>query len=149
MREALKEAQIALEKKEVPVGAVVVKDKKIIGRGHNQIESLKDPTAHAELIAITSAANTLNNWRLNNATLYVTVESCPMCAGAIMLSRISKCVFGTIDKRVGSLGTVYKIKNAKMKIVSGVLESECRAILQKFFKNLRKELKLDLYFSNG
>ncbi|MDI6840733.1 MAG: tRNA adenosine(34) deaminase TadA [bacterium] len=139
MREALKEARVAKEKEEVPVGAVVILNDRIIGRGHNQVERLKDPTAHAELIAITSAANTLNNWRLDNATLYVTVEPCPMCAGAILLARISRCVFGISDPRVGSLGTVYNIKSPELEVISGVLEPNCKHILKGFFDNLRKE----------
>ncbi|MCK4353209.1 tRNA adenosine(34) deaminase TadA [candidate division WOR-3 bacterium] len=137
MKEALKEAELAKEEKEVPIGAVIVLNDRIIGRGHNQVESLKDPTAHAEIIAITSASHSINNWRLNNATLYVTLEPCPMCAGAIFLSRISRCVFGAKDPKLGSLGSVYEIKSPEIKIISGVLESECKKLLKSFFKNKR------------
>jgi len=137
MSEALKEAELAKEEKEVPVGAVIVLDDRIIGRGHNQVESLKDPTAHAELIAITSASNTIDNWRLDKATLYVTLEPCPMCAGAIRVSRISRCVFGVSDPKLGSLGTVYEIKGPNLEVISGILESDCKHILEGFFDELR------------
>jgi tRNA(adenine34) deaminase len=139
MGEAVKEAELALEKKEVPVGAIIVLDNKIIGRGHNRIESLNDPTAHAEIIAITSAANTLNNWRLNDAIIYVTVEPCPMCAGAIMLARISKCVFGIADPRAGGLVSSYKIKTPKLEVIPGVLEPMCKSLMEEFFKKLRNK----------
>lgn len=139
MGEALKEARIAKEEKEIPVGAVVVLDDRIIGRGHNQVEALKDPTAHAEIIAITSASQTINNWRLDNASIYVTLEPCPMCAGAILVSRIAGCVFGTHDPRLGALGSVYKVKDKKLKIIPGVLESECKEIIEDFFETVRKD----------
>lgn len=151
MKEALKEAELALAIKEVPVGAVVVLDNRIIGRGHNRIESLQDPTAHAEIIAVTGAANTMQSWRLNNASIYVTVEPCPMCAGAIMMSRISKCIFGAFDPRVGALGSVYKIytepkkrkntKNPGLVIVPGILEPLCKSLMEDFFKQLRAREK--------
>ena len=134
MREALLEAQLAKEEKEVPVGAVVVQAGKIIGRGHNRVETLKDPTAHAEIIAITSACNTLGDWRLSNSTLYVTLEPCPMCAGAILISRIKRCVFGAKDEKLGSFGSVYSIKSSEIDITSGILESECKALIRTFFK---------------
>lgn len=143
MREALLEAELANEEKEVPVGAVVVQAGKIIGRGHNRVETLKDPTAHAEIIAMTSASNTLGDWRLNNSTLYVTLEPCPMCAGAILISRISRCVFGAKDASLGSLGSVYSIKSPEIGITSGVLESECKEMLRNFFKTVRRENEVE------
>ena len=139
MREALLEAKFAKEEKEVPVGAVVVQASKIIGRGHNRVETLKDPTAHAEIIAMTSASNTLGDWRLNKSTLYVTLEPCPMCAGAILISRIKRCVFGAKDASLGSLGTVYSIKSPEINVTFGVLESECKALLRIFFKIVRRK----------
>jgi tRNA(adenine34) deaminase len=139
MKEALVEAKRGLDESEVPVGAVVVLDGKIIGRGHNRVESLKDATAHAEIIAITSAANTINNWRLDNAEIYVTLEPCPMCAGAILLSRIKRCVFGAMDTKMGSFGSVYLIKAQNLEIVSGVMEEESKRLLETFFGKIRKE----------
>jgi tRNA(adenine34) deaminase len=139
MREALLEAELAKEEKEVPVGAVVVQAGKIIGRGHNRVETLKDPTAHAEIIAMTSACNTLGDWRLNKSTLYVTLEPCPMCAGAILISRMKRCVFGVKDISLGSLGSVYSIKSPEIAITSGVLKSECQEILRNFFKIVRRK----------
>lgn len=137
MGEALKEAERAGAKKEVPIGAVVVLDNKIIGRGHNQVESLQDPTAHAEIIAITGAANTIGSWRLNGAVIYVTVEPCPMCAGAIMMSRISKCVFGADDPRFGAIVSRYKTKIPNLTVISGILEPDCKLLIEEFFKKLR------------
>lgn len=137
MQEAIKEALVAQENKEVPVGAVVVLHDRLIGRGHNQVETLKDATAHAEMIALTSSSQTLGDWRLNNAILYVTLEPCPMCAGAIRLARISKCVFGTKDPKLSSLGSVYDIKSPGLKVVSGVLEHDCQQLLTAFFKKRR------------
>lgn len=146
MQEALREAEKALKKKEVPVGAVVVYDNKIIGRGYNQIESLKDATAHAEILAITAASNYLESWRLNEATLYVTLEPCPMCAGAIILSRIKRVVYGTQDIRFGACGSYIDLFKAnpfdkKIQIVDKVLEDKCLSILKEFFKNARQKKK--------
>ena len=145
MEQALREAEKALEKKEVPVGAVVVYQNKIIGRGHNQVENLQDPTAHAEMLAITAAANYLSSWRLEGTTLYVTLEPCPMCAGAIILARIQKLIYGASDPRMGACGSAFNILqnrslNHRISIVSGILESRCREILQGFFKNLRRKV---------
>src|SRR3989304_1760430 len=109
MKEALKEAKLAFSKKEVPVGAVVVHEEQIIGRGHNQIESLNDATAHAEILALTAASNALNSWRLSGATLYVTVEPCIMCAGAISLARVDRLVFGAPDPKKGGVVSLYKL----------------------------------------
>ncbi|MBI4722633.1 MAG: nucleoside deaminase [Candidatus Stahlbacteria bacterium] len=139
MREALKMARIAYENNEIPVGAVVVMDNRIIGRGFNQVEELQDPTAHSEIIAITSACRTIGNWRLNGTAIYVILEPCPMCAGAILNSRIAKCVFGTKDTKLGALGSVYDIRDTKIEIVSGILESECKSIIDEFFKIIRDE----------
>ncbi|MDD5237770.1 MAG: tRNA adenosine(34) deaminase TadA, partial [Candidatus Omnitrophica bacterium] len=129
MREALKEAQKAFEEDEVPVGAVVVCKDKIIARGHNQVERLGDPTAHAEMLALTSAANFLRTKWLNGASLYVTIEPCSMCAGALVLSRIKNLYFGAKDPKTGACGSVLNIINHKklnhrIKAKSGILEKE-------------------------
>ncbi|MFQ5825165.1 MAG: tRNA adenosine(34) deaminase TadA [bacterium] len=143
MEQAFREAEKAFEKEEVPIGAVIVAGDRIIGRGHNMVESLQDPTAHAEIIAITAAANFLKSWRIENTILYVTKEPCPMCAGAIYLSRIPQVVCGVSDTRMGACGTVVNIlKNSKLHsniaVTFGVLESKCMGILQAFFQKLRQ-----------
>ena len=140
---ALLEANKAYEKDEVPIGAIIIKDEKIIGRGYNQVEQLQDPTAHAEIIAITSAANTLNNWRLIDCALYVTKEPCSMCAGAILNSRIESVFFGAYDEREGCCGSLYQIChdprfNHQATVLGGILEDDCRKILRDFFKLKRK-----------
>jgi len=132
MAQALQQAALAVEAGEVPVGAIVVRVQTVIGRAYNQVELLKDPTAHAEMIAITQAASAIGDWRLTDTVLYVTKEPCPMCAGAIALARIPKVVFGASDPK--STGTL----NAG-EIVRGVLEKECRLILQDFFKDARRQ----------
>lgn len=142
MRYALNLARIAFQNDEVPIGAVVVKDGQIIAEGYNQIEMLKDATAHAEMIAITSAANYLENWRLQGCTLYVTVEPCMMCSGAIVLSRLDKIVFGAYDDRMGFMKTNYnpieKLNIYKnVEVVGGVLEDEATQLMQSFFQKLR------------
>ncbi len=142
MQEALKEARKAFEKDEVPVGAVVVYKDKIIARGHNQIESLKDPTAHAEIIAITSAVNYLNTKWLNDASMYVTIEPCSMCAGALVLARIKSLYFGAKDPKTGACGSVFNIANHKklnhrIRITKGILEQECASLLKEFFSRKR------------
>jgi len=144
MREALKEAAKALEEDEVPVGAVIVSDSKIIARGHNQVERLKDPTAHAEMIALTSATNFLNTKWLNQCTLYVTIEPCSMCAGALVLARIKNICFGAKDPKTGACGSVTNIVNHKklnhrIKVKSGVLEDECSRLLKDFFRKKRRK----------
>lgn len=141
IREALKEAKKAFEEGEVPIGAVLVKEKKIIGRAHNQVEKLKDATAHAEMIAITQASSHLENWRLDKCILYVTVEPCPMCAGAILLSRISKLTYCIDDKKFGACGSVFDILNSskKLSIVKGILENESASLMKDFFKRLRQK----------
>ncbi len=143
MQEALKEAEKALAKNEVPVGAVVVCDEKIVGRGHNLIETLQDPAAHAEMLAITAASNTLASWRLDDCVLYATLEPCLMCAGAILLSRIPLVVFAAEDPRLGACGSVVNVlENEKIdlqaKMIKGVLEEPCSKILKDFFKKLRQ-----------
>lgn len=131
MRQALQQAALAVEAGEVPVGAIVVRAQTVIGRAYNQVELLKDPTAHAEMIAITQAASAIGDWRLTDTILYVTKEPCPMCAGAITLARIPRVVFGVSDPQsVGSLKAG--------EIVRGVLEEDCRLILQSFFRNARR-----------
>ena len=142
MKEAIRLAEKAYRDGEVPVGAIVVKDGKIIGRGHNQRERLNDPTAHAEILAITAAAGTLENWRLNNCDLYVTKEPCPMCAGAIINSRVSRLIFGAYDEQKGCCGSLYQLcgdlrLNSKTAVKGGVEEEKCTAILQEFFQSKR------------
>ena len=142
MQEALKEAQQAALEDEVPVGAVVVYKDKIIARGHNQIERLKDPTAHAEIIAITSAANFLGTKWLNEASLYVTIEPCSMCAGAMVLSRIKNLYFGARDPKTGACGSIINIAshkklNHRIKVKGGILKEGCGSLLVDFFKKKR------------
>ena len=131
MRQALQQAALAVEAGEVPVGAIVVRGQTVIGRAYNQVEMLKDATAHAEMIAITQASAAIGDWRLTDTVLYVTKEPCPMCAGAIALARIDRVVFGASDPQ--SAGTLHAGE-----IVRGVLEEECRLILQDFFKAARR-----------
>ena len=143
MQEALKEAQKAFAEEEVPVGAVIVCQGKIIARGHNQVERLKDPTAHAEIIAITSAANYLGTKWLNEASLYVTIEPCSMCAGALVLARIKSLYFGAFDSKAGASGSVINIVNHKklnhrIKVVGGILERDCADLIQEFFRKKRR-----------
>lgn len=143
MYAALQEAENALEAKEVPVGAVIVHKDRIIGRGYNQTEKLKDPTAHAEMIAITAAANHLQDWRLNECDLYVTAEPCVMCAGALLLARIKNIYFGTHEPKFGACGSLYNIiesgkYNHKPNLYSGIYSEESKALLEKFFIEKRK-----------
>jgi tRNA(adenine34) deaminase len=142
MKVALREAQRAYDVKEVPVGAIVVHNGEIIGRGYNQMEHLQDPTAHAEMIAITAAANHLNSRRLERCTLYVTLEPCPMCAGAIVLARIPTLVFSTFDPKAGACGTLYTITedrrlNHSVHVIAGICEKESETLLKDFFKKMR------------
>ena len=142
MRQALDQARAAFEADEVPVGAVIVQGESIIGMGFNQRETLQDPTAHAEIIAITQAAQTLESWRLLDCTLYVTLEPCPMCAGAIVQARIPTVVYGTTDPKGGACHTLYQITdddrlNHRSTVLGGVLQDDCRAILQEFFRQQR------------
>ncbi|MFA6321386.1 MAG: tRNA adenosine(34) deaminase TadA [Candidatus Omnitrophota bacterium] len=142
MAEALKEAEKAFKANEVPVGAIIVHKGRIIGRAHNQIKLLKDPTAHAEMIAITQAAACLENERLLETTLYVTIEPCMMCAGALILARVERVCFGAPDPRTGAFGSVIDINkkklNHKIDISRGVLEEECSLLMKEFFKNKRR-----------
>jgi len=143
MKEALKEAQKALDKDEVPVGCVIAHDGKIIARAHNQIETLKDPTAHAEMIAITQAASALESKWLKGTTAYVTIEPCLMCAGALVLARIDKLIFGAEDPKTGAFGSVYNILksnklNHRFEVVSGIMRGDCSFIISEFFKKKRK-----------
>ena len=142
MGEALRQARMAYDAGEVPVGAVVVRDGKIIARAHNQVELLKDATAHAEILAITQSANALGDWRLEGATLFVTKEPCPMCAGAAVLSRIRRLVYGVRDDRAGGAGSVFPITstpglNHTVEVAGGVKETEARQLLQGFFRDRR------------
>lgn len=143
MKQALKEAEKALKKLEVPVGAIIVKDNKIISRAYNLKEIKKDTTYHAEIEAIKKASKKLNSWRLNDCEMYVTLEPCAMCAGAIINSRIKKLYFGTSDEKTGACGSVlnlledYKF-NHKVIVEKGILQKECEKILKNFFKDLRK-----------
>lgn len=144
MREALIEAQKAMDLKEVPIGAVIVYDDKIIARAHNLRETAKDPTAHAEILAIRQASQVLGGWRLPNCDLYVTIEPCPMCAGAVMLARIRKLIIGAMDKKGGAAGSLLNIPgddrfNHNTEIITGVLEEECASIMKEFFKELRNK----------
>jgi len=144
MAEALKEAQKAFDKDEVPVGCVIVYKSKIIARAHNQVELLKDPTAHAEMIALTSAASYLNSKWLNDVSLYATIEPCSMCAGALVLARIKNLIYGASDPKTGACGSVTNIVNNKklnhrIKVKKGVLEAECSLLLKEFFKKKRKK----------
>jgi tRNA(adenine34) deaminase len=146
MEEAIKEARKAEELNEVPIGAVIVLDGKIISKAHNLRESKQSAIAHAELLAIDSACKELNNWRLENATLYVTLEPCPMCSGAIILSRIKRVVYGAADPKGGCAGTFMNLLgderfNHQSEVTKGVLESECGQLLSDFFRNIREKRK--------
>jgi tRNA(adenine34) deaminase len=146
MREALKEARRAEAIGEVPIGCVVVYGGVIVGRGHNQTESLQDPTAHAEMIAITAAAEALGSRRLLDCTLYATLEPCAMCSGAILLARIPVVVYGAADPKAGAVDTLYSLLgdsrlNHTSEVVKGILSNECGAILSDFFLSLRKQKK--------
>jgi len=143
MREALAEARLAAAEGEAPVGAVVVYQGRIIGRGHNRREALPDPTAHAEILALREAAQTLGAWRLSGATLYCTLEPCCMCAGALVNARVDTVVFGLRDDKSGAVGSVYDLVrspwlNHRLKVVSGVLAGEVQALMRAFFDGLRQ-----------
>lgn len=145
MSEALKEAENAFEADEVPVGAVIVHDGKIIARAHNQIKLLKDPTAHAEMIAITQAASYLESERLINTTMYVTIEPCAMCAGALVLARVKRLCFGASDPKTGAFGSRLDVNkkrlNHKISITKRVLEKDCSSLMKEFFKKKRNSGK--------
>ena len=141
MQQALKCAEKAQEKDEVPIGAVVVKNNKIIAKGYNKSITLKDTTAHAEIVAIRKACKKLNNYRLNDCSVYVTIEPCSMCMGALILARIKNLYFGAKDIKAGACGSILDISKAKtnhkIKIYSGLLEQDCAKIIKEFFKNKR------------
>ncbi|MFH1313343.1 MAG: tRNA adenosine(34) deaminase TadA [Candidatus Eisenbacteria bacterium] len=143
MTEALKEARRAFEEGEVPVGAIVVAGGKIIGRGHNRVENLKDATAHAEIIALGAASSGVGDWRLEESTVYVTLEPCVMCLGAMFLARVARLVFGSADRRGGACGGAVdlgrlKYMDREITIDGGMLEEECKGLLLEFFSKVRK-----------
>lgn len=142
MREALREAERGARYGEVPVGCVVVCDGKLLARAHDRRESLRDPTAHAEVLALREAARVLGSWRLEGCTVYVTVEPCPMCAGALVLARVRRLVYGAASPKNGAVRTLYRILedprlNHQVEVAAGVLEHEAQALLQRFFRLLR------------
>ncbi|REJ34349.1 MAG: tRNA-specific adenosine deaminase [Bacillota bacterium] len=142
MRAALAEAEAAAAKGEIPIGAVIVRDGELIAAGHNLRETERDPTGHAEMVAIRRAAARLGAWRLTGTTLYVTIEPCPMCAGALVLARIERLVYGAADPKAGACGTLWNLVqdprlNHRLAVTAGVLEDECRAVIQAFFRRLR------------
>jgi len=144
MNIAFREAQKAYEIQEIPVGAVIIHEGRVIAKAHNQRELLRDPTAHAEMIAITQAASHLQSWRLENCAMYVTLEPCPMCAGAIVLARIPEIIFGAVDPKAGAGGSLMNILqdprlNHRVEITSGIMKTECEAILKDFFAHLRRQ----------
>jgi tRNA(adenine34) deaminase len=142
MKKALKEANLSNSSEDVPVGAVIVLNNKVIARAHNQVELLGDPTAHAEMVAITEAASFLKSKWLKDCVLYTTIEPCSMCAGALVLSRISKVVYGASDPKTGAGGSIlnilhHKKLNHRIKVVGGILEQECAALMRDFFRKKR------------
>lgn len=142
MSEALVEARKAFDKGEVPIGAVVVLDGQIIGRGHNLRETTDDPTSHAEIIAIREASQHMGDWRLEETTLYCTIEPCPMCAGALINGRVKRLVYGAKDPKAGAVDSLLNLVqderfNHRLEVTSGVLEDQCRQIIQEFFERLR------------
>ncbi len=144
MRQAIEAAKIAQENGDVPIGAVLVYENQVIGRAYNQREQLKDPTAHAEIIALTQAAAFIESWRLHGCTIYVTLEPCAMCAGALVLGRLDRLVYGCEDPKAGACGSLYNIVqderlNHRLEITSGVLADECAKLLQDFFQRRRFE----------
>jgi tRNA(adenine34) deaminase len=147
MKEAIRQARIAATKDEVPVGAVIVHERRIIAKAYNQIEMLKDPTAHAEMIAITQATNTLSSKWLQDCSLYVTIEPCSMCAGALVLARMGKIFYGASEPKTGACGSVVNIANHqalnhRVDIMTGILAEECSSVLSDFFQQKRKEKKI-------
>ncbi len=143
MRAALREAHASLAADEVPIGCVIVHDGIVVGRGHNQVERLQDATAHAEVVAIGAASSTLHSWRLSDCTLYVTLEPCAMCAGAIILARLGRLVYGAEDPKAGACGSVLDVihetrLNHRVPVPSGVLAEECGTLLREFFLKKRR-----------
>jgi tRNA(adenine34) deaminase len=148
MRQALREAEQAAEEDEVPIGCVIVHEGVIVGRGHNRVESLQDPTAHAEMIALTAATSTLQSWRLTGAHLYVTVEPCLMCVGAMLLARIDTVWYGPSEPKFGACGSLVHAPtlpglNHRMRVVQGILAHEAAAMMQDFFRNRRKDASVN------
>jgi tRNA(adenine34) deaminase len=146
MRRALREAEAALAEDEVPVGAVIVRDGEVIASARNGREQLRDPTAHAEMVAITQAAAAIGDWRLEGCTLYVTLEPCPMCAGAILQARIPTVVFGALDPKAGAVQSLYELLtdarlNHRCEIIPGIMAPECGEILTRFFAEKRRQGK--------
>jgi len=146
MRQALREAEEAASEDEVPVGCVIVAEGRVIGRGHNRVESLRDPTAHAEILALTAAAATAGSWRLPGASAYVTVEPCVMCIGALHLARIETLYFGPPEPKFGACGSVVDLPlhgglNHRVRVVRGILEEESAALLREFFKRRRRDAR--------
>lgn len=144
MRQAIAEAKKAFEKDEVPVGAIIVYDNKVIAKAHNQREMLLDPTAHAEMIAITQASAYLQNWRLSDTTVYVTLEPCTMCAGALVQARVKNLVYGAKDEKQGACESTVNLVNDprfnhRINVISGVLEDECSLLLKQFFLEKRRD----------
>jgi tRNA(adenine34) deaminase len=146
MRVALREAAVSESADEVPVGCAIVHEGLVIGRGHNQTEALQDATAHAEILAIGAASNALGSWRLNECTLYVTLEPCAMCAGAIVLARLGRVVYGATDPKAGACGSVLDViheprLNHRAELAAGILADECGAVLKEFFQKKRRRLE--------
>lgn len=146
MKEALAEAGKAFLLGEVPVGAIVVLNDRVIGRGHNLRETMRDGSAHAEIIALRQAAALLKDWRLSGSSIYTTVEPCPMCAGALLMFRVENLIYGVKDPKAGAVDSLIDIVrdtrfNHQVKVISGVLEEDCKEIIQKFFQQLRKKEK--------
>ncbi len=146
MRIAIEQAKTAEENGDIPIGVVIVYKNQIIAKAYNQREQLRDPTAHAEIIALTQAAAALENWHLNGCTMYVTLEPCPMCAGALVLARVDRLVYGCDDPKAGACKSLYNIVqderlNHRLEVTSGVLQEQCRQQLQEFFSQRREENK--------
>ncbi|OHB57396.1 MAG: tRNA-specific adenosine deaminase [Planctomycetes bacterium GWF2_50_10] len=144
MQAAIRQALIAQENGDVPIGCIIVHQGQIIAKAYNEREQLCDPTAHAEILAITAASQHLESWRLHNCTIYVTLEPCPMCAGALVLARMERLVYGCSDPKTGSCGSLYNIVqdprlNHRLEVTSGVLENECSAMLSDFFRQKREK----------
>jgi tRNA(adenine34) deaminase len=147
MQKAIDQAYIAEENGDVPIGCVIVHENRVIAKAYNQREQLNDPTAHAEIIALTQASEFIGNWRLHGCTIYVTLEPCPMCAGALVLGRLDRLVYGTNDPKNGAVKSLYNIVqderlNHRLNVTSGVLEDECKKQLQDFFQRRRVEKSL-------
>ncbi len=143
MQQALKEAQKAFRKKETPIGAIAVHGDKIIGRAYNLRETKTDPLGHAEILLVKKISKKLKNWRLTHVTLYVTLEPCLMCMGALLQARIKRLVFGTLDPKAGACGSLYNLSqdkrlNHRIEVTSGILQEECSDVLKQFFQQLRK-----------